>query len=87
VLFYVVLKPDKKPIETPFLTMADAQAAIEAAEPDIVKQSLYRIAPISQLSDLRDISVKPCEKIKLEKFDGEYVGQAPVEVIEINHEG
>jgi hypothetical protein len=82
VLFYVVLKPDKKPVESPFLTMKDAQDEIERIEPDIVLRSQYQIHPISQLSDLRQISVKPCEKIKLEKFDGEYVGQAPVEVIE-----
>lgn len=81
-LFYVVLKPDKKPLETPFLTQADAQQAIAEVEPDIVKQSQYQIHPISQLSDLRQLSVQPREKIKLEKFDGEYVGQAPVEVIE-----
>lgn len=82
-LFYVVLKPDKTPVETPFLTQPDAQAAIEALEPDILVQGKYQIHPISQLSDLRLLSVKPCEKIKLEKFDGEYVGQEPVEVIEL----
>lgn len=81
-LFFVVLKPDKKPLETPFLTMADAQQGIAALEPDVLEQSKYQIHPIHQWSDLRQLSVKPMEKVKLEKFDGEYVGQAPVEVIE-----
>jgi hypothetical protein len=84
VLFYVVLKPDKTPLQTPFLTMADAQKEIEAVEPGVLERSKYQIHPISQLSDLRQLSVKPCEKITIEKFDGEYVGQAPVEVIEFN---
>jgi hypothetical protein len=84
VLFYVVLKPDKTPLQTPFLSMADAQQEIDAVEPDMLKRSKYQIHPISQLSDLRQLSVKPCEKITIEKFDGEYVGQAPVEVIEFN---
>lgn len=83
-MFYVVLKPDKKPIETPFLDMASAQQAIAEVEPDIVRQAQYTIHPISQLSDLRQLSVRPCEKVKLEKFDGEYVGQEPVEVIEFH---
>jgi hypothetical protein len=82
VLFYVVLKPDKTPLQTPFLTMAEAQKEIEAVEPDVLERSKYQIHPISQLSDLRQLSVKPCEKITIEKFDGEYVGQEPVEVIE-----
>lgn len=82
-LFFVVLKPDKTPLQTPFLTMADAQTEINAIEADVLERSKYQIHPISQLSDLRQLSVKPCEKITLEKFDGEYVGQAPVEVIEL----
>jgi RecG-like helicase len=81
-LFYVVMKPDRTPVETPFLTQTEAQQEIEAIEPDVLKRNHYVIYPISQLSDLRDISVKPCETITLEKFDGEFVGQAPVEVIE-----
>lgn len=83
-LFYVVLKPDKTPLQTPFLTMADAQNEIDAVEPDVLERSKYQIHPISQLSDLRQLSVKPCEKITVEKFDGEYVGQPPVEVLEFN---
>jgi hypothetical protein len=81
-LFYVVMKPDKTPVETPFLSMGEAQQEIEAIEPDVLRRNHYVIYPISKLSDLRDINVKPCESIVLEKFDGEYVGQAPVEVIE-----
>jgi hypothetical protein len=84
VLFYVVLKPDKTPLQTPFLTMKQAQDEIDAVEPVLLERSKYQIHPISQLSDLRQLSVKPCEKIRVEKFDGEYVGQAPVEVIEFN---
>jgi hypothetical protein len=84
VLFYVVLKPDKTPLQSPFLTMADAQQEIDAIEPDILERSKYQIHPISQLSDLRQLSVKPCEKITIEKFDGDYVGQPPVEVLEFN---
>jgi hypothetical protein len=83
VLFYVVLKPDKTPVDSPFLDMKSAQDEIDKIEPDPVVRSKYQIHPISQLSDLRQIGVKPCEKITLEKFDGEYVGQAPVEVIEL----
>lgn len=81
-LFYVVMKPDKKPVERPFLSQTDAQAEIERIEPDLLERNKYVIYPISQLSDLRDISVRPVEVVTLEKFDGEYVGQAPVEVIE-----
>lgn len=81
-LFYVVMKPDKTPVETPFLSQSAAQDAIGALEPDVMKQSNYVIYPISKLSDLRDINVKPCETATIEKYDGEYVGQAPVEVIE-----
>lgn len=83
-LFYVVLKPDKTPVDAPFLDMKSAQDEIDQLEPDAVKRSAYQIHPISQLSDLRQIGVRPCEKIRIEKFDGDYVGQAPVEVIEFN---
>lgn len=81
-MFYVVLKPDKTPMESPFMTMADAQAAVAQAEPDIVLQSNFRIHPIHNLSDLKALSVTQRETVVIEKFDGEYVGQAPVEVIE-----
>jgi hypothetical protein len=82
VLFYVVIKPDKTPVESPFLDMKSAQDEIERIEPDITLRSQYQIHPISQLSDLRQLSVRPCEKITIEKFNGEYVGQVAVEVIE-----
>jgi hypothetical protein len=84
VLFFVVMKPDKTPVDSPFLDMKSAQDEIERIEPDLLMRSKYQIHPISQLSDLRQIGVRPCEKITLEKFDGEYIGQAPVEVIEFN---
>lgn len=81
-MFFVVLKPDKTPMESPFMTMADAQAAVAQAEPDIVLQSNYRIHPIHQISELKTLGVKHRETVTIEKFDGEYVGQPPVEVIE-----
>ncbi len=81
-MFFVVLKPDKTPMEAPFMSMADAQAAIAVAEPDIVLQSKYQIHPIHQLSDLKSLAVKHRETVVIEKFDGEYVGQPPVEVVE-----
>lgn len=84
-MFFVVLKPDKTPMESPFMTMADAQAAVTEAEPDIVLQSNYRIHPIHNLSDLKALGVKHREKVTIEKFDGEYVGQPPVEVVEFNY--
>jgi hypothetical protein len=81
-MFFVVLKPDKTPMETPFATMSDAQVSIEAAEPDLVGRSRYQIHPVHNLSDLKSLSVKHRETVTIEKFDGEYVGQAPVEVVE-----
>lgn len=84
-MFFVVLKPDKTPLESPFMTMAAAQDAIAAAEPDIVLQSNYRIHPIHNLSDLKSLGVKHRETVVIEKFDGEYVGQAPVEVVEFKY--
>ncbi len=84
-MFYVVLKPDKTPMESPFLVMADAQTAIAEAEPDIVLQGKYSIHPIHNLSDLKALGVKHRETVTIEKFDGEYVGQAPVEVIEFKY--
>lgn len=81
-MFFVVLKPDKTPMESPFMTMADAQAEIARVEPDIVLQSNYRIHPIHNLSDLKALNVKHRETVVIEKFDGEFVGQAPVEVVE-----
>jgi hypothetical protein len=84
-MFFVVLKPDKTPMETPFLTMGDAQKAVAAVEPDIVLQSNYRIHPIHNLSDLKSLGVKHRETVIVEKFDGEYVGQEPVEVVEFKY--
>lgn len=79
---YVVLRPDKTPMAEPFVNMADAQKAIAALEPDVIAQGAYQIHPITSFEDLKRLNVKPMEKVRLEKFDGEYVGQAPVEVVE-----
>jgi hypothetical protein len=84
-MFYVVLKPDRTPMESPFMTMAEAQQAVADAEPDIVLQSNYRIHPIHNLSDLKALNVKHRETVTIEKFDGEYVGQPPVEVVEFKY--
>lgn len=84
-MFFVVLKPDKTPMESPFMTMEAAQQAVAAAEPNIVLQSNYRIHPIHNLSDLKSLGVKHRETVTIEKFDGEYVGQAPVEVVEFKY--
>ncbi len=84
-MFYVVLKPDKTPMESPFVTMEDAQKGVAAVEPDIVLQSNYRIHPIHNLSDLKALGVKHRETVIIEKFDGEYVGQEPVEVVEFKY--
>lgn len=81
-MFFVVMKPDKTPMESPFMTMKAAQDAVAEVEPDIVLQSNYRIHPIHNLSDLKALNVTQRETVVIEKFDGEYVGQAPVEVVE-----
>jgi hypothetical protein len=72
-------------MESPFMTMGEAQQAIAAVEPDIVLQGKYSIHPIHNLSDLKSLGVKHRETVTIEKFDGEYVGQAPVEVVEFKY--
>lgn len=81
-LFYVVLKPDKTPMQAPFIDMASAQTEIDRVEADLLKRNEYQIHAISQLSDLKYLNVSYTEKVTIAKFDGEYVGQAPVEVFE-----
>jgi hypothetical protein len=84
---FVVLKPDKTPIETPFLDMASAQQAIAAVEPDVIEQGKYQIHPIRDPGDADRLKLKVIVDWKLEKFDGEFVGQPPVEVLEGTFDG
>lgn len=81
-LLYVVLKPDKTPLPAPYLSMADAQIAIAEIEPDVLAQAAYQIHPIASPADAERLKIKVQIDWKLEKFDGEYVGQAPTEVLE-----
>jgi hypothetical protein len=82
VIGYVALKPDKTPLGI-YPDMGAAQAAIAIDEPCIIKQGLYQIHPISTPKDADALKLKIEIHYCLEKFDGDYVGQAPVEV----HEG
>ena len=84
---FAAVKPDKKPLGL-YATMKEAQDAIAADEPDIIKQGLYQIHPIPDDPDERQellgiLKLKVIETWKIEKFDGEYVGQEPVEVVEL----
>lgn len=78
---FVALKPDKTPLGI-YPDMGAAQTAIAADEPCIVKQGLYQIHPISTQGDADALKLKVQIHYRLEKFDGDYAGQAPVEVIE-----
>lgn len=80
--FYVVLRPNKTPVETPFLNMVAAQEEIKKLEPDEILQSRWQIHPIHNLNELKSLGVKHRETVSIAKFDGEYVGQEPVEVVE-----
>ena len=79
-LLYVVLKPDKTPVATPYLSMEEAQIAIAEIEPDPVKQGEYQIHPIASVEEANRLKIKVIEEITLECFDGEYIGQDPVAV-------
>jgi hypothetical protein len=84
---FAAVKPDKSPLGL-FITMKDAQDAIAADEPDIIKQGQYQIHPIPEDPDeaqdlLGVLKLKIVETWKVEKFDGEYVGQEPVEIVEL----
>jgi hypothetical protein len=81
VLGYAALKPDKTPLGI-YPDMTSAQQAIAIDEPDVLKQALYQIHPISVPSDADALKLKINIHYRLEKFDGDYVGQAPVEVLE-----
>jgi hypothetical protein len=81
VIGYVALKPDKKPLGI-YPDMAAAQTAIAIDEPDIIKQGLYQIHPIQSPKDADALKLKINIHYKLEKFDGDYIGQEPVEVLE-----
>lgn len=86
-MLFVVLKPDKTPMERPFVDMGEAQDAIKAVEPDIVEQGKYQIHPINDPKDADRLRLKINVAWKLEKFEGEYVGQEPLEVLEGNFDG
>jgi hypothetical protein len=79
---YVVVKPDQTLIKEGFASMTSAQEAIEAIEQDVIARNQYAIHPINDTDDARQFGAKVNGKIVLERFNGEYVGQAPVEVIE-----
>jgi hypothetical protein len=81
-VLFVVLKPDKTPLPTPFVTMAEAQGAIAEIEPDIIVQGTYQIHPIQGPQDAERLKIKVSVAWKLEKFEGEYTGQEPFEVLE-----
>lgn len=84
---FVAIKPDTKPLGL-YHTMADAQEAIAMDEPDILKQAQYQIHPVPddpvERADMSSIlKLKITETWAISKFDGEYVGQDPVEVVEL----
>jgi hypothetical protein len=78
---YVALKPDKSPLGI-YPDMREAQKAIAIDEPCIIKQGLYQIHPIQSPKDADALKLKIDIHYRLEKFEGDYTGQAPIEVIE-----
>jgi hypothetical protein len=80
-MFFAALKPDKTPLGA-YPSMKAAQDAIAADEPDVLRQSQYQIHPIQSPADADALKLKVCVHWKLEKFDGEFAGQAPAEVLE-----
>lgn len=81
---YVALKPDKTPLGI-YPDMGSAQDAIAIDEPDIIRQGLYQIHPIRTQGDADALKLKINIHYRLEKFDGDYTGQAgqaPVEILE-----
>lgn len=78
---YVALKPDKTPLGI-YLDMGAAQTAIAVDEPCIIKQGMYQIHPIQSPKDADALKLKINIEYRLEKFDGDYIGQEPIEVIE-----
>lgn len=80
-MLFAVLKPDKTPMERPFLSMGEAQEAIAAVEPDILLQGMYQIHPISGPADAERINIKMLWKIEIEKRNGDDQSQPPVETI------
>lgn len=77
---FVALKPDKTPLGA-YPDMKAAQDAIAEVEPDVVAQGLYQIHPIRSERDAEALKLKIHIHYCLEKFDGDYVGQAPIEVL------
>ena len=80
-IIYAVLNPDKTPMGA-YPDMKAAQEAIAEAEPDIVLQGLYQIHPLQHTKDAERLNLKVCVHWRLEKFEGEYAGQEPFEVLE-----
>lgn len=80
---YVAMRPDKRTPLGIYEDMRSAQEAVALAEPDLLLQCEYQIHPVKDQSDLTRLKLKVIEVWTLEKFDGEYVGQAPVEVIHL----
>jgi len=78
---FVVLKPDKTPLPSPYLTMKDAQDAIAEVEPDILLQAMYQIHPINDPADADRLKIKMLWKIEIEKRNGDDQSQPPVETI------
>jgi hypothetical protein len=85
-MFFAVLKPDKTSLGA-YASQRDAQDAIALVEPDIIEQGRYQIHQIQDPADAARLSLKVQVKWKLEKFDGEYLGQAPTEVLEGEFDG
>lgn len=78
---YVALKPDRTPLGI-YPDMGAAQTAIAVDEPCVIRQGLYQIHPISSPKDADALKLKVEIHYRLEKFEGDYVGQAPIEVLE-----
>lgn len=79
-LVFVALKPDKTPLGV-YPTLKEAQEGIAFYEPDVMAQCQFQIHPIRSSQDAEQLKLKVQIHYCLEKYDGEYVGQAPVEVL------
>jgi hypothetical protein len=84
-MIYVALRPQTGPKPDPlgvYVSMKAAQDAIAEAEPNVLLQALYQIHPLASQKDADALYLKVTCAYRLEKFNGEYVGQEPTEVIE-----
>lgn len=83
---FCVQCPDRS-LMGPYESMLSAQQAIADREPDPIEQNKYQIHPITpenRREKEEELGLRVVETWTLEKFDGEYVGQSPAEVIHIN---